>query len=217
MDVRRLLPLSGIVFVALIVVGVVALGGDTPDSDASAAEVSAFYGDEVVRQGIAAVLLAAAAPFVVFFASALAARLGLNGGHQHRPVWKRVVLAGSAITASATVVAALIHFALSDGADQNVSPVALQALNVLDGKVWLPFNSGLGVMMLGAAGLLLTETPLPRWLGWIALILGIALFIPYAEVSFFALVVTLLWIIVASVMLYRGSSSADRALGTVSG
>ena len=185
-------------------------------TDASAAEVSAFYGDEVVRQGIAAFLLAAAAPFVVFFASALAARLGLNGGHQHRPVWERVVLAGSAITASATVVAALIHFALSDGADQNVSPVALQALNVLDGNVWLPFNSGLGVMMLGAAGLLLTETPLPRWLGWIALILGIALFIPYAEVSFFALVVTLLWIIVASVMLYRGSSSADRTLGTVS-
>jgi hypothetical protein len=62
-----------------------------------------------------------------------------------------------------------------------------------------------------------TKWPLPRWLGWIALILGIALFIPYAEVSFFALVVTLLWIIVASVMLYRGSSSADRALGTVSG
>jgi hypothetical protein len=151
----------------------------------------------------------------VFFASALAARLGLDGGHQHRPVWERVVLAGSAITASATVVAALIHFALSDGADQNVSPVALQALNVLDGNVWLPFNSGLGVMMLGAAGLLLTETPLPRWLGWIALVLGIALFIPYAD--FFALVITLLWIIVASVMLYRGSSSADRALGTASG
>ena len=71
--------------------------------------------------------------------------------------------------------------------------------------------------MLGAAGLLLTETPLPRWLGWIALLLGIALFIPYAEADFFALVITLLWIIVASVMLYRGSSSADRALGTVSG
>ena len=143
MDVRRLLPLSGIVFVALIVVGVVVLGGDTPESDASAAEVAAFYGDETVRQGIAAFVLAAAAPFLVFFASALAARLGLNGGHQHRPVWERVVLAGSAITASATVVAALIHFALSDGADQNVSPVALQALNVIDGRSGCPSTAGL--------------------------------------------------------------------------
>jgi hypothetical protein len=107
-DVRRLLPLSGIVFVALVVVGVVVLGGDTPESDASAAEVSSFYGDEVVRQGIAAFVLAAAAPFVVFFASALAAHLGLGVGQEHRPIWERVVLAGSAVTASAAVVAALI-------------------------------------------------------------------------------------------------------------
>ncbi len=207
MDVRRLLPLSGIVFVALIVIAVVGLGGSTPESDAGAAEVSDFYGDENVRQGIAAFILAASAPFLVFFASALAAHLGLGVGHEHRPIWERVVLAGSAITAAAAVVAALIHFALADGADNNVSPEALQALNVLDANVWLPFNSGLGVMLLGAAGLLLTETRLPTWLGWVALLLGIALFIPFAD--FFALVIALLWIIVASVLLYRGSTSAD--------
>ena len=212
MDVRRLLPLSGIVFVALLVVPVVVLGGDTPDSDATGAEVASFYGDEVVRQGIAAFLLAASTPFLVFFASALAAHLGLGVRHEHRPIWERVVLAGSAITAAAAVLAALIHFALADGADNNASPEALQALNVLDGNVWLPFNSGLGVMMLGAAGLLLTETRLPRWLGWVALVLGVGLFIPY--VDFFALVVTLIWIVAASVMLYRGSSSADSAPAT---
>ena len=209
MDVRRLLPLSGIVFVALLVIPVVVLGGDTPDSDATAAEVSAFYGDEVARQGIAAFLLAASTPFLVFFASALAAHLGLGVGQEHRPIWERIVLAGSAITAAAAVVAALIHFALADGADNDVSAEALQALNVLDGNVWLPFNSGLGVMMLGAAGLLLTETRLPRWLGWIALVLGVGLFIPF--IDFFALVITLLWIIATSVMLYRGSS-ADSAV-----
>jgi hypothetical protein len=199
-DIRRLLPLSGIVFVALLIIPVIFIGGDTPESDATASEVAAFYGDETVRQGIAAFLLAAGAPFLVFFASALAARFGLDEGHRHRPVWERVVTSGGAITAAAMVVAALIHFALSDGADQNVSPVALQALNVLDGNVWLPFNSGLGVMMLGAAGLLLTATVLPRWLGWIALVLGVALFIPFAD--FIALVLTLAWIIITSVMLY---------------
>ena len=121
MEVRRLLPLSGIVSVVLLVMDIVALGGDTPESKASAAELSAFYGDENVRQGIAAFLLAATAPFLVLFASALAAHLGL-GGHQQRPVWERVVLAGAAITAAATVVAALIHFALADGAD-NKAPL----------------------------------------------------------------------------------------------
>ena len=209
MDIRRLLPLSGIAFVVLVVVPVVALGGDHPESDGSAAEVVEAYADDVVQQGIAAFLLAASAPFVVFFASALAARLGLTGEHQHRPIWERVVLAGSAVTASAAVIAALIHFALADGADQEVSPTALQALNVLDNNVWLPFNSGLGVMMLGAAGLLLTERALPRWMGWTALLLGIALFIPFAD--FIALIVALVWIITASVMLYLAGEHPNQA------
>ncbi len=65
------------------------------------------------------------------------------------------MLAGSAITAAAAVVAAWVHFAHADGAENDASPEALQALNVLDSNVWLPFNSGLGVVMLGAAGLLL--------------------------------------------------------------
>ena len=206
MAIRRLLPLSGIVFVALVVIAVVVLGGDTPESKASAAEVADFYSDEVVRQGIGAFVLAAAALFVVLFASALAARTGLDEGNQ------RVVTAGGAVTAAATVLAALIHFALADGADQdNVTPVALQALNVLDSNVWLPFNSGLGILVLGAAGLFLTETVLPRWLGWSALVLGVALFIPWVEVDFIALIVTLIWILVVSVLLYRASASTPRA------
>ena len=214
MGVRRLLPLSGIVFVVLLLVAVVGLGGNTPESDASAAKVAAFYGDQSGRQFFAAFVLAATAPFLVFFASALAACVRLDGGHRHRPIWERVVTAGAAITAAAAVIAALIHFALADGADQNVSPIALQALNVLDANVWLPFNSGLGVMMLGAAGLLLTETVLPRWLGWLALLAGVALFIPFAD--FIALIVALLWIILVSVMLYLGSTPTEPAATTQS-
>ncbi len=45
----------------------------------------------------------------------------------------------------------------------------------------------------------------PSWLGWLALLLEVALFIPFAD--FIALIVTLLWIIVVSVMLYM---AADR-------
>ena len=205
MSVRRLLPLSGIVFVVLLVVAVVVLGGDTPESKASAAEVATFYGDEATRQFIAAFVLAATAPFIVLFASSFASRQWPDD-HHHASVWQRVLVAGSAVTAAASVIAALLHFALADGADQNVSPTALQALNVLDANAWVPFNSGLGVMMLGAAGLLLTGSLLPRWLGWLALLLGVALFIPFAD--FAALIVSLLWIIVVSVMLYR-TDAAD--------
>lgn len=200
MDVRRSLPLSGIVFVVLLLLAIVGLGGDTPDTKASADDVMSFYGDAEVRQGIASFVLAASAPFLVFFGLSFASRLPWAGGNR-RSVWERVLVAGCVLTAGATLVGALLHFALVDGADQGISPTALQALNALDANAWLPFNSGLGVTMLGAAGLLLAGTRIPRWLGWTALVLGIALFIPFAD--FFALILGLIWILVVSVILFR--------------
>ena len=93
-----------------------------------------------------------------------------------------------------------VHFALANGADEEISPTALQALNTLDGNTWMVFNPAFGVMMLGAAGTLLSAGVL-RPLGWIALVLGVAAFIPFAD--FFALLATLLWIVVTSVVLAR--------------
>jgi hypothetical protein len=66
---------------------------------------------------------------------------------------------------------------------------------------WVAFNAAFGVIMLGAAGSLLADGRGYRWLGWVALLLGIALFIPYAD--FIALLLTLIWIIVTSVLLFR--------------
>ena len=66
------------------------------------------------------------------------------------------------------------------------------------------FNTAFGVMRLGAAGVILSGAA-PRWLGWSALVLGIAIFIPF--VDFFALLATLLWIVVASVALSRSEAA----------
>ena len=49
-------------------------------------------------------------------------------------------------------------------------------------------------MMVGAAGALVSAA-VHRWL-WIALVLGVAAFIPFAD--FFALLATLVWIVVTS-------------------
>jgi hypothetical protein len=66
------------------------------------------------------------------------------------------------------------------------------------------FNAGLGVLMLGAgASLLASKTN--RVLGWIALVAGIALFIPFAD--FVALIVTGLWLIWTSITLFRRGSA----------
>jgi hypothetical protein len=195
----RWLPLSGVVFVVLMLVVIVGVSGETPSTDDSAAQIASFYDDESVRQGVAAFLLAATVPFLLLFATILAG-LATGTDRASREIWRRMLLGGSFILGAIIMVMAMIHFALADGAD-NVAPAGLQALNLLDGNFWVAANPALGVMMLGAAGWLLGRIGNYNVLGWVALVLGIALFIPYAD--FFALLLSLLWIIVTSALLYR--------------
>lgn len=196
----RLLPLSGVAAVVLIVVAFVGLGGDTPTSEDSGATINAFYDSHQAREFIASFVLAAAAPFLVIFAVSLALALWPAGG-SGRALWQFVLIAGGAVAGLAFVLTGLLLFALTDAADQsNFSESALQALNVLSSDAWVAFNAGLGVMMLGAAGSLFARKAYPV-LAWIALVVGIASFIPFAD--FVALIVAGLWIIYTSIQLYR--------------
>ncbi len=200
MDLRRVLPLSGIAFVVIALVAVIAIGGDTPTVGDSPQSMFDFYEDETVRQAIASFVFAASVPFVVLFAISLAAAFRERGGDGAR-LWRQTVVAGGVLTGAGILANAWIHFALADGADNGISPTALEALVTLDSDSWVAFNAALGVMMLGAAGCMIPSGV--RFMGWSALVLGIALFIPFAD--FFALLLTLIWIIVESVILYRGA------------
>jgi hypothetical protein len=196
METRKLFPLSGIAFVALILLSIVAVGGGTPSSGASAEEVASFYDENALRQFLSTFVLAASAPFIVLFGVSLASTSSSG--------WGRVVAAGAILVAAAVLVGAFVHMALVDGGDQKISPTALQALNSLDGNTWILMTSGLGVLMLGAAGVMLSSAT--RWLGWTALVLACALFIPFAD--FFAMMATAIWIVVVSVALARARTEA---------
>jgi hypothetical protein len=201
-ETPKWIPLSGIIFVVLTAVSVVGLGGSTPSSDDPAAKIRSFYDDHQARQFIGVFILAASVPFLVIFAAYLANKVADS---DRRSLWQLMFLAGTAAVAVAWILTAFVHFALTDAVDQKQSDGALQALTALDANTWIAFNSALGLMMLGAAGTLLTGgvTAGYRRLGWAALILGIALFIPFAD--FFALLLTGVWIIVSSIMLTRSA------------
>jgi hypothetical protein len=191
---RKLLPLSGIAAVLLIALSVV-LGGSSPDPDASAASVTSFYDAHHGREVAAAFVLAASVPFLAFFVAALATVVWPREPGE-RPAWELVLVGGGALAGGAILLAAAVHFALADGA-KHLSASGLQVLNALDGNSWVAWNAGIGVMMLGAGGSLVSRAAGSRWLARTAVALGILLFIPFAD--FFALLATGLWILVASV------------------
>ena len=201
---QKLFQLSGIVFVALVVVAIVGVGGSTPGTGASADELTTFYDENALRQGIGTFVLGASAPFIALFGIGLATALGSRETHGLSS-WGYVLVSGTILVAGSVLLAAFVHFALANGGDEKISPTALEALNSLDANTWMTFNPAFGVMMLGAAAVLLSGAVL-RWLGWIALVLGVAAFVPFAD--FFALLATLLWIVVTSVLLARGKSLA---------
>ena len=211
MRIARLLPLSGIAFVALVVLSI-GIGGGTPDPAAPAEEVVSFYEDELIRQRLAAFPLAASMPFLLFFASSLAG-FRSPGDPDARAAWRRVFLGGSVIAAAMIAIGVSTRFALANGADGGAAPEGLQALNVLDSHVVYALVASFGVMMLGAAGWLLGRERIYGWLGWVALALGVALFLPFLGVL--ALLLSAVWIVVASVALFAAVGSPGERTGAV--
>jgi hypothetical protein len=198
---RKLFLLSGVAFVVLVLVAVVGIGGSTPGSNASGEKLASFYNEHDVRQFVGSFVLALTGLFVVLFGVGLAATGARDGGRQSS--WRYVLLIGTGLASAGAILTAFIHFALANGGDEKISPAAMQALNALDANTWVFFNTALGVMLVGAAGVILAGVT-SRWLGWVALVLGVAIFIPF--VDFFALLATLLWIAVASIELARSEA-----------
>jgi hypothetical protein len=214
MNTRRLFPLSGIAFVALALLTIIAIGGGTPGTSDSAAEIARFYDENEVRHFITPFAFAATVPFLIVFAVGLVRAIAAPADAS--ALWGQVAVAGAILVGATILMTAAIHFALLDAATQDETPgEAVVALNFVDGSTWVAFNAGFGVMMLGAAGLLLSAGVM-RSLGWVALVLGVAAFIPVAD--FFALLGTLLWIVVTSVALVRRAAvpqmDADTKLAT---
>jgi hypothetical protein len=196
---RALLPLSGVAFVVLTVIGL-AVVGSTPAPDTSADEVVSFYRDNENRARAGIWFFAFAMPFLPLFASSLAG-VQRPEGQDSRLVWRRVLLAGAAIMSAMLGVAIIAQLALADSTDAEIAPEVVQALNVIAGYVVYALLPAAGTMMLGAAGWLLGREGVQGWLGWAALVLGVVLFVPFIGVL--ALVLSLVWIIVASITLFR--------------
>ncbi|MEU0414412.1 hypothetical protein ABZ307_42515 [Streptomyces griseorubiginosus] len=197
----RAAPYTGLAAVVLTVVGFLLLG-DTPEYDAPGRQVRFYYADHQGQVGTSLYLLVIAAVLFVFFAAYLSRAvrdLTPGGGWLHR-----AVLAGGVLIAGGFLAGAALTLALLDLSDKSsATPQALQALNAVNEDFFVPFVVGMGVMLLatGLATVRAADSPLPRWLSWAAIALGVLVLVPW--VGFFAFMLAGVWVIIASILLAR--------------
>lgn len=195
----RLAPLTGLAFFVLVAVAFIALWQKTPDIGDSTAKVVSFYKAHSDREQAGAFVLGIGAAFLVFFAAHL--RSALRAAQPRSARLPNAAFGGAIVAATGFLVVAAVHLGLAESAKKaHVSVQAVQALNVLDNDDFLPLAAGMAVMVL-ASGLALARgaAVLPRWLGWVAVVLGI---ISFSPVGFFAFLLSGLWLAIVSVLLF---------------
>ena len=206
MQKHQLLTLSGLASVILLVIAFVGLSGSTPGSAESGAAIKTFYVDHHAGQETASYVIALAIPFLVIFASTVRSAL-VESSDGKNTLWMNIFFGGTLIAAAGFLSAASLHLALTSST-KNLSTGTMQALNAIDNNFHLAFTGGLGVMLLGAAGGMIPARNGIRWLGWIALSLGVLMFTPLGLIAF---VGSGLWIALTSVAMTMRPKRAPRA------
>jgi hypothetical protein len=201
---ERLAPLTGVVFVA-IVVAVFAIGGSTPGDHDTAQQVQAFYGPHHSKHTALAFILALSLPFLLFFVSILRYELRRAGGTGQLA---NAAFAGGVVAAVGFGILAFVHLALADAAANANTIGTTQVLNVLDSNDFIPVAAGMGLLVLGAGLSSLRHGGLPRWLGWAGVVIGVIAFTP---AGFFAFLASGIWVALAGILLTQARQSAAPA------
>jgi len=187
-------PLTGVAFVVLVIVSFI-VAGEPPDANSPPREIIDHYVDNKDAVMIGSLLSVIAAALLVFFGAVL--RSALRAAEGPGGVLSAVAFAGTIIMATGAAIDATISFALADRAD-DVAPVGVQALQALWDNDFFPIVLGAALLLLGAGLSIARNGVLPRWLGWIGVLVGVLALTP---IGFVAFPLGGLWVLIVSVML----------------
>jgi hypothetical protein len=198
----RWAPLTGVVAAVLGLAGAAfEIAVNPPAPDASGKAVIAFYSANQANQRAATILLAFAFIFVVFFAGSLRHHLRTTPAGESLA---SIALAGAAVLAVGQIAGDGLTWGLANSPG-TLDPAAAQALNVISvGMVLIP-TAGLFIFGITIGLAILRGTELPRWLGWVAIAMGIVVVTPLEGFSYLALVI---WMVVVSILILMRSGQA---------
>jgi hypothetical protein len=191
--------LAGVLSGLLAAVAVVS-GANTPNSDASGQQVLAWYTAHHAGQELSTVCGVLAMLFLVLFAAAMTRHV-----RQGEP-WVAVAALAGAVAAAVGFTSVLSFGFILASDTAKLSPASAQTLMVLANDFYLPVV--LGFTLFGVLGGLAVVAGriLPAAMGWVLFALGLVMLIP--GISWFALLATLLWVLIAGIWLTRRGPSA---------
>jgi hypothetical protein len=192
---ERYAPLSGLLFVVLVIVAVI-VGGESPDADDGLAKVVKYWNDNQDQAIVTSIIAAFSAIALLWFAGVWRATLTAAEGLPARLA--STAFGGAIVGAMGWSALIAFNFAAADTAD-NVAPQTTQALSVLQADFFFPLTIGFSVFLLASGLAIVRGAILPSWTGWVALFLGVVAATP---VGFFGILGMLIWIAVISIMLF---------------
>jgi hypothetical protein len=196
-----LVPLTGVGFIVVAIVSFI-VGGEPKDASHPAREIAEWYTDNKDAVQISAFIGMAATVLLVFFGAYL--RNVLRAAAGGADMLSLVSFIGIVVVAVGLAIDTTISIALAERAD-DIDPIAVQSLQALWDNDFVPIALGI-LLFLWATGLSVLRTgALPKWIGWIMILLGVVALTPIGFASFIG---TAVLILVISILLAVRARSA---------
>jgi len=196
-------PLAGVVSALLFVASFVS-GSSTPDDNASGQHVIQWYTTHHNRQMLSDMFLLLAMFFLVVFGATLARHV------RRGDRWIATGAFGGAVCAAIGLTSIVGFDMVLATNTTHLTPASAQTLNLLANDFFLPVVLGFGLFAVLGGLAVVTGRILPAWMGWVLFVIGIAALVP--PISWFALLGTMLWVLIASIwMVVQTPPAVERA------
>ena len=206
-----LVPLTGVLFVVLLIVSF-AVAGEPPDADEPVTEIVEHYVDNDDAIWASTIIGGLALLSLLFFGAYL--RKLFSAAEGHGGMLSALILTATGIMAVGAAIDMTISVALVeavDNTDTAFDPAAVQALQALWDNDFVPILIGIELLLLSTGLSIVKYGVLPKWLGWVAIVLAVVGMTPIGFVAFPG---GGLWVLVVSILLAvraRGAAAPPSA------
>ncbi|HET7310884.1 MAG TPA: hypothetical protein VFJ17_06120 [Mycobacteriales bacterium] len=187
---------TGIAFFALFAFSIFFLNGSTPGEKASAQTVMHYYNTHHGRTTADALLAPLIVALGAIYFTYLRARA--REARATSDIGPTTMLVGAVIWAMGALVGSVIELTVSSASWHQQAQIA-QTANVLSNDSWIPFIAGAATMLIGAGVTVLQSSLLPKWMGYVAIVAGVASLV--GPGGFLGFIVAPLFVLTSAVMM----------------